>query len=228
MMSRLSLRGLQALWVMIPLCAGHAHAATGSGSVQRAHLTGQDLPSQRGQRGPAYSGILVVETPAAQQQAAATNVSLEMIASRPIEVGSKVTFRITARKPGYLLLVDIDASGKMTQIFPNPELLSQLDNTDMNVLKPGETLVLPTAAAAARGFQYIISPPTGAAAVIAILSEKRVQLLDLPDLPHRLETDTDIANYVEKWINELRIPDTATGKLGANSWWLDVKSYVIK
>jgi hypothetical protein len=179
--------------------------------------------------GPAFSGILVVETPAAQQQAAAaTNVSLEMIASRPIEVGSKVTFRITARKPGYLLLVDIDATGKLTQIFPNPELLAQFDDTDMNVIKAGETLILPTAAAAARGFQYVIAPPNGAAAIIAILSEKRVQLLDLPDMPQRLDTEADVVNYLTKWTNDLRIPDAATGKLAASNWWFDVKSYAIK
>ncbi|MDB5654782.1 MAG: hypothetical protein JWQ94_2395, partial [Tardiphaga sp.] len=99
---------------------------------------------------------------------------------------------------------------------------------DMNAIKPGETLILPTAAATARGFQYFIAPPTGAAAVIAILSEKRVQLLDLPDLPQRLDTEADVVSYLTKWTNDLRIPDAATGKLGASNWWFDVKSYVIK
>jgi hypothetical protein len=231
MISPFSLRGLQLLCIGIALSSECGYATTrGSATdVQRASLIGPGSESRPKLRGPAFSGILVVETPAAQQRTAAvTNVSLEMIASRPVEVGSKVTFRITAKKPGYVLLVDIDATGKMTQIFPNPELLSQFDDTDMNVIKPGDTLILPTAAAVARGFQYIIAPPSGAAAVIAILSEKRVQLLDLPDLPQRLETEADVVNYLTKWTNDLRIPDNATGALGANNWWFDVKSYAIK
>jgi hypothetical protein len=228
MMSRFSRHGLQTLCLVAALCCEYGYAATtGSTSVQHASLIGPPTRAPVKPWGPSFSGILVVETPAAQQQAA-TIVSLEMIAGRPVEVGSKVTFRVTARKPGYLLLVDIDATGKMTQIFPNPELLSQFDDSDMNAIKPGETLILPTAAATTRGFQYFIAPPTGAAAVIAILSEKRVQLLDLPDLPQRLDTEADVVNYLTKWTNDLRIPDAATGKLGASNWWFDVKSYVIK
>lgn len=195
--------------------------------MQHASLLSPAAPHLPNPRGPTFSGILVVETPASQQRSAAV-VSLELMANGPIEVGSKVSFRVTARRGGYLLLVDIDAAGKMTQIFPSPELLAQFDDADMNAIKPGETLILPPTAAAARGFQYIIAPPTGAAAVIAILSEKRVQLLDLPDLPQRLDTEADVTNYLAKWTNELRIPDNTTGKLGTNNWWFDVKSYVIK
>ncbi|MDB5652388.1 MAG: hypothetical protein JWQ94_1, partial [Tardiphaga sp.] len=131
------LHGLQTLCIAMALWCGRAQAATsGALSVQYTNLIGPGVQAPLKLRGPALSGILVVETPAAQQQAAPV-VNLEMIASRPVEVGSKVTFRITARKPGYLLLVDIDATGKMTQIFPNPELLSQFDDSDMNAIKPG-------------------------------------------------------------------------------------------
>ncbi|MET0678231.1 MAG: DUF4384 domain-containing protein [Bradyrhizobium sp.] len=218
---------MAALGIVLAFGCGHTQAATtGSVTMQQASLLSPAAP-QLPARGPVFSGILVVEKTATQQQAAAI-VSLELMASRPIEVGSKVSFRITAKRAGYLLLVDIDAAGKMTQIFPNPELLTRFDDVDINVIKPGETLILPPAAAAARGFQYVIAPPAGAAAVIAILSEKRVQLLDLPDLPQRLDTEADVVNYLAKWTNELRIPDNTTGKLGTNNWWFDVRSYEIK
>ena len=228
MMTRFKRHGLRTMCLVAALCCESHAATTGLSSLQHASLLGHGTRAQVKPLGPALSGILAVETPASQQQAASANVSLEIIASRPVEVGSKVTFRITARKPGYLLLVDIDATGKMTQIFPNPELLSQFDDSDMNMIKPGETLILPTAAATARGFQYFIAPPTGAAAVIAILCEKRVQLLDLPDLPQRLNSEAEVVNYLTKWTNDLRIPDAATGKLGTSNWWFDVKSYVIR
>jgi hypothetical protein len=226
--SLFGLRGSPALGIALALWCGHARAATtDSVTMQHVSLLGPAASVLRKPHGPVLSGIRVVETPSPQQQAAAL-VSLELMANHPIEVGATVTFRVTSRKGGYLLLVDIDAAGKMTQIFPSPELLAQFDDADMNVIRPGETLILPPTAAAARGFQYIIAPPTGAAAVIAILSEKRVQLLDLPDLPQRLDSEADVVTYLTKWTNELRIPDNATGKLGSNNWWFDVKSYVIK
>lgn len=177
---------------------------------------------------PWLSSIKIVENSAAKQKSAPSNVSIEMITGGAVEVGSKVTFRVTAKRAGYLLLVDIDAGGKMSQIFPSPELLVQSDDTDINMMKPDDVLVLPTAAAAARGFQYLIAPPVGPAAVIAILSERRVQLLDLPDLPQRLDSEAEMLSYLAKWTNDLRIPDATSGKLDASNWWFDVKSYVIK
>src|SRR4051794_38385400 len=48
----------------------------------------------------------------------AAGLSLQMFADQSAGVGSKVSFRVTSKKPGYLLLVDIDANGRMSQIFP--------------------------------------------------------------------------------------------------------------
>ena len=52
------------------------------------------------------------------------NVSLQMFPDQTAGVGTKVSFRVTAKKPGYVLLVDIDADGRMSQIFPSPELIA--------------------------------------------------------------------------------------------------------
>ncbi len=58
--------------------------------------------------------------------------------------------------------------------------------------------------------------------MIAILSERRVQILDLPDLPRKLQTQADAVSYLTTWTNELRIPDYDSGKLLQNSWSFDV------
>lgn len=162
------------------------------------------------------------------QNANSANVTLRMTPEKSVDVGTKVSFRVSAKKSGYLLLLDVDAEGKMSQIFPSPELLARSAGKDVNFVKAGDELQVPTAAAKLQGFEYVITPPTGTATVIAILSERRVQILDLPDLPKKLQTQADAVNYVTTWTNELRIPDSDSGKLLQNSWSFDVRQYSIQ
>lgn len=155
-------------------------------------------------------------------------VSLQMSPDRTVPVGSRISFRVTTRKPGYLLLVDIDADGKMSQIFPSPEMIVQSEEGAANFLRPGEELVIPNSAAQKKGFEYIITPPTGSAAVVAILSERRVQLLDLPDDAQKPRTETETISYLAGWTSGLRVPDAGTGKMQPSNWSFDIKPYSIR
>jgi Domain of unknown function (DUF4384) len=154
-------------------------------------------------------------------------VSLEMSPDRSVGVGTKVSFRVTTKKPGYLLLIDIDANGNMSQIFPSPEMIVQSQDAARNFIKPGEELLIPNAEARKRGFDYVITPPTGEAAVVAILSERRVQILDLPDT-QRPRTEAETIGYLTGWTSGLRVPDPGTGKLQPSNWSFDIKPYSIK
>jgi hypothetical protein len=153
-------------------------------------------------------------------------VSLEILPSQTAKLGGKVSFGVIARKPGYLILVDVDAEGRMSQIFPTPELLAQSDGRDLNFVKPGVKFVVPTPAARQRGFEYVVAPPTGSAVMVAILSERRVQLLDLPDLPRKLQGQAEALTYFSVWTSELRVPDN--GRLVSNNWSFDIKFYSIQ
>jgi len=155
-------------------------------------------------------------------------VSLQMRPDRTVPVGSRISFRVTTRKPGYLMLVDIDADGKMSQIFPSPEMIVQSEEGAANFVRPGEELVVPNSAAQKKGFEYIITPPIGSAAVVAILSERRVQLLDLPDDAQKPRTETETVSYLAGWTSGLRVPDTGTGKMQPSNWSFDIKPYSIR
>jgi len=155
-------------------------------------------------------------------------VSLQMSPDRTVPVGSRISFRVTTRKPGYLMLVDIDADGKMSQIFPSPEMIVQSEEGAANFVRPGEELVVPNSAAQKKGFEYIITPPIGSAAVVAILSERRVQLLDLPDDAQKPRTETETVSYLAGWTSGLRVPDTGTGKMQPSNWSFDIKPYSIR
>jgi hypothetical protein len=155
------------------------------------------------------------------------SVSLQMTPGQSVSVGTRVSFRVTTRKPGYLLLVDIDPGGKMTQIFPSPEMVAQAPEAATNFIKPGDELLIPNAAARKNGFEYVITAPAGDAAVVAILSDRRVQLLDLPDNAQTTQTGAEAAGLLAGWTRELRVPDGDSGKLQASQWSFDVKSYSI-
>jgi Domain of unknown function (DUF4384) len=165
---------------------------------------------------------------AAHGQSNTASVSLEILPGQTVNAGGKVSFGVTAKKAGFLILVDVDAEGQISQIFPTPELLAQSDERDINLVKPGVEFVVPTPTARQRGFEYIVSPPTGSAVMVAILSERRVQLLDLPDTPRKLQGQADALSYLSAWTSELRVPDNVSGKLVSNNWSFDVKSYSIK
>jgi hypothetical protein len=156
-----------------------------------------------------------------------SDVAVEMTAGRTVDIGTEMLFRISVAKPGYIMLVDIDSQGKMSQIYPRPELLSRFNKPDINLVKPGDQIQIPSDEQKQQGFKYVVSPPTGSSAVVVILSEKRVQLLDLPDLPQGVKTQADVISSLSKWMDELRIPD-ATGKLVQTTWSIAVKPYSIK
>jgi hypothetical protein len=155
-------------------------------------------------------------------------VSLQMSPDRIVPVGTRISFRVTARKPGYLLLVDIDADGKMSQIFPSPEMIVQSREGAANFLRADEELVIPNTAAQKSGFEYVITPPVGGAAVVAILSDRRVQLLDLPDDAQKPRTEIETISYLAGWTSGLRVPDTGTGKMQPSQWSFDIKQYSIR
>ena len=156
------------------------------------------------------------------------NVSLQMRPDRSVSVGTKISFRVTAKKPGYLVLVDIDANGNMSQIFPSLEMIVQSQEAAANFIKPGEELLIPNSAAKKRGFEYVITSPTGEAALVAILSDRRVQILDLPDNTQKPRTEAETISYLTEWTSGLRVPDSGTGKLQPSNWSFDIKQYSIR
>jgi len=155
-------------------------------------------------------------------------VSLQMSPEQSVSVGTKISFRVRTKKPGYVLLVDIDANGKMSQIFPSPEMIVQSKEAATNFIKPGEELLIPNAAAQKSGFEYVMAPPTGEAAVVAILSDRRVQILDLPDNGPKQRTEAEMISYLAAWTSELRIPDPGTGEMQPSNWSFDIKPYSIR
>ena len=154
-------------------------------------------------------------------------VAVKMIPGSAVEVGSKVGFEVTSARRGYVLLVDIDPTGRMTQIFPNPELLERLGRDDINLIQANGKLPIPSEEISKRGFNYLATEPTGSAAIVAILSQRKVQLIDLPEAVENEGAAASVSRLL-KWTNELRVADPDSGKLLPSEWSYDFKSYEIR
>ena len=155
-------------------------------------------------------------------------VKVEMMPGQTVSVGSRVSFRVTSKKAGYLVLVDVDATGHLTQIYPNTASLVRNTRPNGNYIKPGGKLTIPLASDPYGAVEYVVSPPNGQAMIVAILSAQSVQILDLPDVPPEAKNQSDKLAFLARWTSELRIPDDATNQLREARWSFNAKSYTIQ
>jgi Domain of unknown function (DUF4384) len=157
-------------------------------------------------------------------------VALDIQPSPEVQVGGKVTFRVSAKRPGYLILVDVDAAGRVTQIFPNRGSLLKIGSREnLNLIKPGRAMTIPEPGNAYAGFEFIAAPPTGTAMVVAILSDRPVQMLDLPDVPAEVAGRPEALNYIADAARGLRIASASESRgLLEARWSFDAKLYVVR
>src|SRR5215510_883901 len=104
-------------------------------------------------------------------------VSIEIAPGQDLTVGSRVSFRISTKRAGYLILVDVDPNGKLTQIYPNPMSLMTTggNRQNANYVRPGKPIQVPNSSDPYAGFEFIASPPYGNGLVVAFLSDVPVQ-----------------------------------------------------
>jgi hypothetical protein len=157
-------------------------------------------------------------------------VTVDILPGPDITVGSRVSFRVSTKKAGYLVLVDVDSTGKLTQIYPNTISLmaNPAGRQTSNYLRPGKPVQIPNPAASEAGFEFVASAPFGTAMVVAILSDRPVQLVDLPDIPDSLTGQASAVAFLTKLANDLRIPDGDGGRLQEARWSFDAKFYAIR
>ncbi|OWV84189.1 peptidase C14 [Rhizobium sp. R635] len=156
-------------------------------------------------------------------------VAVDVLPGTSVSIGDKVAMRVSTKKPGYLILVDIDASGKLTQLYPNKRSMGLKPNAKGgdNRLDPARPVVVPDARNPYIGFEYQVEGPAGVGMVVAILSDKPIEVLDLPDVPTPLVGQRAAFNYVYDLARSLRIVgDDETG--AQSKWSFDSKFYRIR
>lgn len=170
----------------LALAAAAMAASTGpsmAGDRSVTILQGVDEPPALRERPP----ILAAPTALTTQNTA--GLSLAIVPGTDLPLGTRIAFTVSTQRPGYLVIVDINAEGRITQIFPNLMSLSQssADLAAANLVKPGAAVTIPNAKNPLARFTFTADEPRGAGAIVAMLSERPVQLIDLPDVPSSVQ-----------------------------------------
>jgi hypothetical protein len=99
---------------------------------------------------------------------------------------------------------------------------------DSNRIRPGRAVTIPDPRDPLAGFEYVAEPPNGVAMVVAILSDKAVQLIDLPDVPAQFAGQQAALKYLTDFARTLKIADNDSSALEDTQWSFDAKLYVIR
>jgi hypothetical protein len=172
-------------------------------------------------------------TPAAPGATTAPNpagLTLEIAPGPIVPTGAQVWFKVSAKKPGYLVLVDIDATGTLRQIYPNLQSLRVPlgASSESNRITPGKTITVPDPQSPIANFEFVAEPPAGPGMVVALLSQRPVQLVDLPEVPREALGKPEAAEFVYKAAQELRIAAEENYRLADPQWSLAALYYTIR
>ena len=101
-------------------------------------------------------------------------LTLSMLPNATLNLGDLVSFEVSSRRSGTLLLLDVNPDGEIFQIFP-----SRLSVADADSLTAGIPLAIPEAVAnTGRALQIRVTEPVGDGILLALLVESDVPVYD--------------------------------------------------
>jgi Domain of unknown function (DUF4384) len=157
-------------------------------------------------------------------------VSVDVLPSRDVQAGERMAFRVSTKQAGFLVLVDVDSEGKLAQIYPNMLTFASSKGIDANAnfLPPKNSVTVPNTAAKVN-FEFVASPPLGVGMIVAILSDKPVQIVDLPDVPAALAGQSGAANFVRENARSLKVVSVGEGgQIKEPKWSIATAFYGIR
>jgi Domain of unknown function (DUF4384) len=162
-----------------------------------------DVPMARGTGGAA----LPVSPPLKNN----VGLAFQFAPSAQLSLGSKMSLRIRSAKAGYIVVVDVDAKGRTTQIYPNARSAGALSDKDdqSNRIAAGASIAIPPSDS--KSYEFVASPPTGIGMTMAIYSPTPLQVIDLPDVPADLLGRPDEAKFLSAAAQDLRFVPTGGG-----------------
>ncbi|MCW6506733.1 DUF4384 domain-containing protein [Lichenifustis flavocetrariae] len=112
-------------------------------------------------------------------------VVLNILPNGNLHLGAQIALTVSTQRPGFIVIVDINAEGRWTQIYPNMLSLSRTagDVATANLIRPGSPVTIPNLTSPLARFVFKADPPRGNGAIVAILSDRPVQIIDLPETP---------------------------------------------
>jgi hypothetical protein len=158
-------------------------------------------------------------------------VAIDILPGNKLHIGEKIMLRVSTKRAGYLVIVDVGANGKVTQLYPNVRSLMTMSRERIraNLIQPGHAIRIPNPLNPYAGFELVASPPTGIATVLAMLSERPVQVVDLPDVPATMVGRAQAVGFLRDAAQKLLIAAAdGAGSFEPARWSFDAKFYAIR
>lgn len=172
--------------------------------------------------------------PTDEDASAASNnpagVRIEIRPRSEVRLGERLAFEVSAKKQGFLILLDVDAEGKLKQIYPNALTLSNPNgvDADANRIMPRRPVTVPESDGTAR-YEFVAAPPLGVGMIVAILSDDPLQIVDLPDVPAALVGNKAAIDFLRENSKSLKIvPIEASSPPRAPKWSFAAKFYAVR
>ena len=136
-----------------------------------------------------------------------------------LAIGEVLSIVVESDRSGYLTLLDIDAAGRLVQIFPNePSLRAGVPAS----ITPGRAVTLPGQHA---GFEFQTTPPAGRGLLVAVVSDGNDRLAALTSRHKDLSVAPSPEAYLVEISEALRA--TLTPESGPDSWSIATLEYEV-
>lgn len=148
-------------------------------------------------------------------------VAIEVLPGNHNRVGEQVAFRVSSKQPGWLILLDINAAGQITQLIPN-DLMTVIGSS--HEISGARPVTIP---AEGSRLVFTASPPTGEGTLIAIVTQDNVPLNELVRASGDLSPQGDPQRYLAelaRTLMEVWAGDDANRRL---NWSMSTLRYTI-
>ncbi len=147
------------------------------------------------------------------QAKVANPAELKLIVDAAATDGGRSQIRVSTRKPGWLLLVEIGRDGQLRQVWPDVDALRRSTKPvrDVNLIQPGRIQTI-------AGIRE--QPGSADAGLVALLSDRPVQAIDLPEAGSALDVSGGLL-ILDRHVRGLQALDPASAALGEIVWSFD-------
>jgi len=123
---------------------------------------------------------------------------IEILPRDAVKIGEKVRFRVTSERDGRLVLLDVNAKGEVTQLFPN---FQSTRHERGDRIARGRPVTVPDAY---YGFDFTAGEPRGEGTVLAIVLEDDLSLNDIVGGNLNLDPIADRDRYLAELAKRVR------------------------
>jgi TolB-like protein len=146
-------------------------------------------------------------------------IRISILPTARFHLGDEMQFRVTSQQSGYLTVLDINAQGQVSQVYP---LGTAQPGTSNGRISPGQPVTIPEPYS---GLRFTAGEPTGTGRLLAILSSHPITAAALAEAEsHAAQGSLDFAD-VESVITRLQrsLEPTPSQPL----WSMSLAEYVI-